>query len=126
MPPPAPFQWTSARRPAFQDDPAWTNPKNKAYKSGTVVSHDKYRRYEMQRLRYYYAIAVFDSAATAQAVYQELDGMEIHHSSTFFDLRFVPDSMEFADEVRDSFGRAMLSPHLCVQTFNPLNEDVSP
>ena len=30
---------------------AFTNPKNKRFKSGTVVSHNKYRQYELERLR---------------------------------------------------------------------------
>lgn len=45
--------------------------------------------------RYYYAIATFDSAATAQHVYDELDGTEMERTANVFDLRFVPDEMDF-------------------------------
>lgn len=55
------------------------------------------RRYELERLRYYYAIAVFDSVATARAVYTACDRSEFETSSNFFDLRFVPDGEEFSD-----------------------------
>ncbi|KAK8970644.1 hypothetical protein KSP40_PGU006950 [Platanthera guangdongensis] len=51
--------------------------------------------------RYYYAVAVFDSSATANHVYNTLDGTELTRTSNVFDLRFVPDSMEFKHPSRD-------------------------
>jgi len=60
------------------------------------------RRYELQKLRYYYAIVECDSARTAMAIYQECDGMEFERSGNLMDLRFVPDENDFDDrEVRD-------------------------
>jgi len=56
---------------------------------------DKLRQYEIQRMRYYYAIAVFDSVATAAHVYFECDGMEFEASGNILDLRYVPDSESF-------------------------------
>lgn len=58
---------------------------------------ERIRRYQLNRMRYYYAIAEFDSAESAEAVYKELDGMEYEGSSLELDLRFVPDEMEFDD-----------------------------
>lgn len=51
------------------------------------------RRYELQRLRYYFAVAELSSASGAEAVYEQLDGVEVESSSMTFDLRFVPDDI---------------------------------
>jgi len=55
------------------------------------VDQAQLRMYERSKLRYYYAIAEFDSVNTAARVYSECDGMEFQLSSCKFDLRFVPD-----------------------------------
>ncbi|KAK8921295.1 hypothetical protein KSP39_PZI019968 [Platanthera zijinensis] len=65
------------------------------------VINEKLRSYELNKLRYYYAVAVFDSSATANHVYNTLDGTELTRTSNVFDLRFVPDSMEFKHPSRD-------------------------
>ena len=59
---------------------------------------ERIRRYQLSKMKYYYAIAEFDSAETAEAVYKELDGMEYEGSSLELDLRFVPDDMTFDPE----------------------------
>ena len=61
------------------------------------------RRYELQKLRYYYAIVECDSARTAMAIYSECDGMEFERSGNLMDLRFVPDENDFScRQVRDA------------------------
>ncbi|KAJ2521750.1 pre-rRNA-processing protein esf1 [Coemansia sp. RSA 1939] len=59
------------------------------------------RRYEIQKLRYYFAIVECDSVDTAKAVCQQCDGSEYEASANFFDLRFVPDEMAFGDTPKD-------------------------
>ncbi|KAA0152958.1 hypothetical protein FNF29_03481 [Cafeteria roenbergensis] len=56
---------------------------------------ERLRRYELARLRYFFAEAVFDSAATANKVYEECDGREFGSSGNVLDLRFVPDDTTF-------------------------------
>lgn len=59
------------------------------------------RKYQVERLKYYYAVAEFDSVETARAIFKACDGTEFESSSNFFDLRYIPDGMEFDDEPRD-------------------------
>jgi hypothetical protein len=63
---------------------------------------EKLRQYELNKLRYYFAVVEFDSVRTAQAVYDQCDGMEFEASRTELDLRFVPDDLEIEQAPRDS------------------------
>eukprot|EP00742_Colponemidia_sp_Colp-10_P018562 GILJ01021448.1.p1 GENE.GILJ01021448.1~~GILJ01021448.1.p1 ORF type:complete len:452 (-),score=160.81 GILJ01021448.1:92-1447(-) len=49
----------------------------------------------MNRMKYFYCVAEFDSADTAAAIYDELDGIDIESSGVTLDLRYVEDSDTF-------------------------------
>jgi hypothetical protein len=51
--------------------------------------------------RYYYAVVVCDSSATANHLYMTLDGTEFLKTANVFDLQFIPDSREFKHPARD-------------------------
>jgi len=71
--------------------------KKKPFSSGSAESTDEHvdevavRKYELQKLRYYFAVAEMSSVRASEVLYQELDGVELEHSAMAFDLRFVPD-----------------------------------
>lgn len=76
----------------------------KKLKDGEGFDEVALRKYELSKLRYYFAIAECDSARTANMLYEELDGVEMESSAMVFDLSLVPEEISFEDrEVRDAF-----------------------
>lgn len=65
---------------------------------GEEFDDGKLRQYQLERLRYYYAVIECDSDTTAKAVYDDLDNREYLTTSNFFDLRFIPDEVTFDDD----------------------------
>ncbi|KAF2103120.1 hypothetical protein NA57DRAFT_72103 [Rhizodiscina lignyota] len=56
------------------------------------------RRYQLDRLRYYYAVVTCSSPSVGKALYDAMDGREYLSSANFFDLRFVPDDVSFEED----------------------------
>ena len=56
---------------------------------------EKLRKYQTERLKYYFAIVECDSKETALFLYQNCNDVEIEHTSNRFDMRFIPDEIEF-------------------------------
>lgn len=59
------------------------------------------RAYQLDRLRYYYAVITCSSPNVARSLYDNMDGLEYLSSANFFDLRFVPDETTFDNDPHD-------------------------
>ncbi|PAV60133.1 hypothetical protein WR25_18497 [Diploscapter pachys] len=57
------------------------------------------KKYQLEKLKYYYAVIECDTEQTASAIYDECDGFQFEICGLKMDLRFVPDDMAF-DESR--------------------------
>ncbi|WWC89469.1 uncharacterized protein L201_004393 [Kwoniella dendrophila CBS 6074] len=66
------------------------------------IDMDQLRQYQLERLRYFYAIATFSTVEAAEYVMNECNGTEFERTANVLDLSYVPEGMDFAeDEVRD-------------------------
>ncbi|VEL20097.1 unnamed protein product [Protopolystoma xenopodis] len=66
-----------------------------AWRRASVKVRRRARRYQLARLKYFYAIAEFDSKETANAVFEACDGLEYENSGIKLDLRFVGEAETF-------------------------------
>lgn len=67
-------------------------------REGSAFSTEKLRQYQLNRLRYYYAVVECNSKETAEVLYDECDGTEFELSGNLLDLRYIPEDMEFDQE----------------------------
>ncbi|KAF8552597.1 hypothetical protein OG21DRAFT_1415886 [Imleria badia] len=87
------------------------------FETGDEADYDEdaLRKYQLERLRYYYAIVECDTVEAAAHVYNELEGTELERSANVFDLSFVPDDMMFDDEPRDEATQDSHAPYRAVE-----------
>ena len=56
------------------------------------------RKYQIDRLKYYYAVVECDSVECAKSIFNTCDGAEFESSANFFDLRYIPNDMSFEND----------------------------
>jgi hypothetical protein len=54
------------------------------------------RKYEVDKMKYYYAVISCDKRKTASKIYAEYNGFELELTNLKVNLSFVPDEMEFS------------------------------
>ena len=71
-------------------------------KGGRKINPIVLRTYELDRLRYYFAVIQFSTKFVAEKIYQSFDSQEIEETACVLDLRFIPDDLEFPRKPTDS------------------------
>ncbi|CEG38704.1 pre-rrna processing protein esf1 [Plasmopara halstedii] len=84
------------------DDPLGVKKSVTLEEKSEGFDSEKLRKYELQKLRYYYAIVTCDSVKTASTIFDQCDQLEYETSSNVLDLRYVPDDTTFTNTPKDT------------------------
>jgi hypothetical protein len=87
--------------PAIFDKTTTIEPTVSTAEAEDQVDTTLLRKYQLERLRYYYAIIECSSVSIANFLYKSLDGAELGSTANMLDLRFVPDEVTFDDTPKD-------------------------
>ena len=71
-------------------------------KSMEELNRARLRQYQLNRLKYYFAVIVCDSKETANKIYEDCDSTEYEKSTCRIDLRFIPDDMTFDETPKET------------------------
>ena len=59
------------------------------------------RKYEKNRMKYYYAVIECDSVSTAAKIYEDCNDLEFELTGIKIDLRFIPNDLKFPHEPKE-------------------------
>ena len=94
-----PEELRRAAKKVEDDDESEDEPQDDAQDDAQDM--ERVRKHQINRLKYYYAVAEFNSPIAANRVYTQCDGNEYELSGTRFDLRFIPEDMTFDEEPKE-------------------------
>lgn len=63
-----------------------------------AFDEEKLRKYQRDRLKYYFAVVEFTSKEAALHIYNSCNDLEIEQTSNRIDMRFIPDDVEFEEQ----------------------------
>lgn len=84
-------------RPDGEDDDDAASVSSARSAQSDEIDADALRQYQLDRLRYYYAVATFSTVEAAAKVMQECQGTEFERTANVLDLSYVPEGMEFEE-----------------------------
>lgn len=62
---------------------------------------EKLRQYQLNRLKYYYAVVECGTLETADKLWHECNGLEYESTATKMKIKFIPDDMTFDNPMKD-------------------------
>lgn len=68
---------------------------------GDEYHMEKLRQYQLNRLKYYYAVVECDTIETADKLWHECNGLEYESTATKMKIKFIPDDMTFDNPMKD-------------------------
>lgn len=84
-----------------------------------AYNQSKLRKYEIQKMKYFYAIIYCNSPKTCDKIYSEYNGYEFELSSLKLNLSYVADDLKFPQEVKEV--ATEVPPGYQFRAFNQLN-----
>ena len=76
---------------------------------------EKLRLYQLERLKYYYAVVETSDAETADTIYTDIDNQAYGESGIAIDLRFIPDEISFEEDTPRAT-KIDKRPDICTET----------
>ncbi len=60
-----------------------------------AFNQSKLRKYEIQKMKYYYAVVHCGNSKTSKFLYDEYNGFEFENSNIRLNMSFIPDEIKF-------------------------------
>ncbi|SJK85910.1 Pre-rRNA-processing protein ESF1 [Babesia microti strain RI] len=87
----------NATNTEINDEKIYTNEENCDDELCDSDKYETFRKYQLEKSRYYYAVVELCSVDVASVLYDELDGVEVGFAINSLDLRFIPPEIQFTD-----------------------------